>query len=228
MDCSSIDQVSHDPSFPRTLIHYTVLCRCHRSFFNDFNFGPMLVACIGRTVLELCVLSTALWPEWTAHWCQAVLFLVLVQLQTISSMLLVFVFQNTLLAVLSSKIYLSKNYATSLHAMTKTRQIQTITAIVFAPVQLALLFSAGQSTLCWPTLPQFSSTGLINVLLILSPFLQLSTVRIERVSFHPSHQLAFSTIGCYRWFCLSSLQPEGILRLRLPEPALHQSANNTL
>lgn len=139
----------------------------------------MLVACIGRTVLELCVLSSALWPEWTAYWCQAVLFIVLVQLQTISSMLLVFVFQNTLLAVLASKIYLSKNYASSLHAMTRTRQIQTITAIVFAPIQLALLFTTAPSTICWPTLAEFSSTGLINVLLVVSPLLQLSTVCIE-------------------------------------------------
>lgn len=193
----------------------------------------MLVACIGRTVLELCVLSTALWPEWTAHWCQAVLFLVLVQLQTISSMLLVFVFQNTLLAVLASKIYLSKNYATSLHAMTKTRQIQTITAIVFAPIQLALLFSAAQSTLCWPTLGEVSSTGLINVLLVVSPLLQLSTVCIRRVAYLPisslpSHKLPFFGIGRYCWFCLSPLQSEGILRIWLPESALHQSANNTL
>lgn len=136
----------------------------------------MLVACIGRTVLELCILSTALWPEQTSHWCQAGLFLVLVQLQTISSMLLVFVFQNTLLAVLASKIYLSKNYATSLHAMTKTRQIQTVTAIVFAPIQLALLFSAAPSSVCWPAFGELVSTGLISVLLVISPLLQLSTV----------------------------------------------------
>ena len=154
-----------------------MVCRCHHSFFNDFNFIPMFLACTMRTSIELCIL---LWPaEGTTNWCQAVLFLVLFQMQTISSLLVVFIFQNALLTILASKIYLSKNYATSMHALTKARKIQIAVATVFTPIQLASLFCVSQSGSCWPS---FSAKGgdtlfnMANIFLVMSPIIQLSSV----------------------------------------------------
>ena len=154
---------------------HAILSRCHHSFFNDFNFTPMFLACIFRTSIELCLFSTLFWPEFAANWCQAMLFIVLILMQIVSSLLTVFLFQNVLLTILSSKIYLSKNYSTSLYALTKSRHIQLTMALLFAPVHLASLFSVAQPNACWPSFDK-APFGLINVFLVLSPLLQLAAV----------------------------------------------------
>jgi len=98
-----------------------------------------------------------------------------VQLQVISSLLAVFIFQNVVLLVLASKIYLSKNYTTSLHALTKSRQMQIAISPILAIIHFGILFAVLPRDTC---LPGWTDMAIINISLALSPLLQSTLVSV--------------------------------------------------
>lgn len=130
------------------------LIRCHTSFFNYFNFILLLLICIVRTSYELSLLALRhLWTGLDLANCGRVVIVLLMQLQVISLLIAVLLFQNVILVALANRIYLCKSFASSLKAVDNAARIQTLLAFVL-PILSGLIVARGGATNsetdCWP------------------------------------------------------------------------------
>ena len=163
------------------IIYYTgmpYIFRCHQSYFNHYNFPILFTVCLLRTLAEVCILANTHWPHLLTTWCRPMLFVIIYQFQVISSLLAAFVFQNVILIIMANKVYLNKNYINSLHAIHRSRQIQSLISVMFPLIHLLLLYWVAHQRLCWP---RFSDTLLINAFFVTSPVLQVAMVCAMRV-----------------------------------------------
>lgn len=106
--------------------------RCHINFINRFNFVPLLLACLVRSSMEMVIalqhqLVPSVWPCTTTI---LVWSLLAVPLQIILCLLATLLFQNLFLIILANKVYLSKSYTAILHAMNRSKQMQTCLSFV--------------------------------------------------------------------------------------------------
>lgn len=106
------------------------------------------MTCMIRTNLELILTTEIIWPNWiSSAECHLVILFLIGQMQLIVSLLSVYIFQNAILVVLCSRIYLSKNYQNSLQALNRSRNLQFVIITIVTIVQfgsISLIYDRDQ------------------------------------------------------------------------------------
>lgn len=172
---------------------HACLIRCHTSFFNHYNFHLLLAICIVRTCYELSLYTLRhLWQGLDMLNCARVMMLLVAQLQIIQSLLAVLIFQNVILVLLATRIYLCKSFASSLKAVDNATKLQLLLASAlpaFTSLAISGLGRTSPGPICWPVAAQldwarlfFSWSHVLQVALVshvwlrprLTQFLSLS------------------------------------------------------
>ncbi|KAJ6225824.1 hypothetical protein RDWZM_004369 [Blomia tropicalis] len=172
-----------------------LLARCHNHFFIRFNSIPLIMTCMIRTNLELILTTEIIWPNWiSSAECHLVILFLIGQMQLIVSLLSVYIFQNAILVVLCSRIYLSKNYQNSLQALNRSRNLQFVIITIVTIVQfgsISLIYDRDQ--ICHLRLNGISRFS--HFMVVSSPIIHILLVVATGIIYLHCSQKVFSDYG---------------------------------